>query len=207
MAVEPQKVQIDLVLRLDPKVAGVLAELPAATDVAPVAGSTSAPPPFTTTPAPKPKGETKRRSPSPPVARPNTPELPQPEQKSVPKYAQGLYRLAEAMVGALGQGDVDAIWRWPDDYDDEHDDWERFFDPKFQSCIAEALLDLARVSRATIWQVSRNSAARTHFLQYIKYEYSTTKIGTKGTYRQLDAKSAYTDAFRNAADFFRVWRP
>lgn len=149
----------------------------------------------------------------PPAQRPNTPETEptttmttttEPPARQVPDYARGLYSLAEAMVGALGQGEVSAIWRWPDT--DERT-WEQFIDPKFQSCIAEALLDLSRVSTATIWQVVRRPMARTHFLQFIKYEYSVTKLAMKGTYRQLDAKSDLTDAFKNACEFFRVWRP
>lgn len=135
---------------------------------------------------------------------------PQTEHKhAVPVYAKGLYHLAEAMVGALGQGDVAAIWRWPSDLgDDDEDklDWTRFIDPKFQDCIETALADLAIVSRASIWDVVNNAAARTQFMQYIKYEYSTTKLATKGTYRQLDAKSDLRDGFRRAADFFRRWR-
>lgn len=111
------------------------------------------------------------------------------------------------MVGALGLGETSQIWRWPKGTP-EDDDWEQFIDPKYQSCIMEAVVDLGRVNpTATIWQVLRDPTARTHFLQYVKYEYSTTKLATKGTFRQLDAKSDLTDAFENAATFFRFWRP
>ena len=128
-----------------------------------------------------------------------------PARPSTPQYYYGLYKLAEAMVGALGQGDIKAIWRRPED--DAHRDWTRFIDPKFQAFIYAALKDLAKVSRATIWQVADDDMARSHFLAYIQYEYSSTKLATKGTYRQLDAKNDLADGFRDAARFFRTWRP
>lgn len=126
--------------------------------------------------------------------------------RDFPEEARDLFELAEMMVGALGQGDVSAIWREPDRSRDGYK-WQQFIDPKFQSCIAEALVDLSRVSSATIWQVVHPTIARTHFLQFIKYEYSVTKLAMKGTYRQLDAKSDLTDAFKNACEFFKTWRP
>lgn len=128
------------------------------------------------------------------------------DKKVVPDYAKPLHRFAELMVGALGVADVSQIWRWPeDDEDADKLDWQRWIDPKFQSCITEALLDLRRVSGKSFTQVLKNSQARANFLQFVKYEYSTTKLAMKGVYRQLDAKNDLTDSFRAAADFFRTW--
>jgi hypothetical protein len=110
------------------------------------------------------------------------------------------------MVGGLGLSDTSQIWRWPEDEKKKDSDWTRFIQPQFQSCMAEALVDVGLVSRATFDEICANSQARTQFLQLIKYEYSNTKLGMKGTFRQLDAKGALSDGFREASRFFRLWR-
>lgn len=113
------------------------------------------------------------------------------------------------MVGGLGLADTSQIWRWPEDDEKTADktDQTRFIQPQFQSCMAEAMVDVGLVSRATFEEICANSQARTHFLQLIKYEYSNTKLGMKGTFRQRDAAPALADAFREATRFFRLWKP
>lgn len=128
----------------------------------------------------------------------------------MPKYAQNWHKLVEMMVGGLGLSDTAQIWRWPDDEEEKDVDktyWSRFIQPQFQSCMLEAMVDVGLVSRATFDEICASSQARTQFLQLIKYEYSNTKLGMKGTFRQLDAKGALADAFREAERFFRMWKP
>lgn len=185
-------------VRLDPKAQNVLGNLPLELEskrgtVSPtVVGEQKAPPTPHNTPEKRP--ETTAVAP-----------------KRVPPGLQGLHRLAQAMVGALGQSDVDAIWSWPsreDDHtEDRQDAWTDYIDPRFQDCIYMALSDLGMVSKYSIWDVVRDPRALGQFVQFIKYEYSTTKIAVKGTYRQMDAKGDLKDGFRRAARFFQTWRP